>query len=67
SLKYRKVNYLIEIVDCTVMPQGYAAVAENLKDFKGMNLLVTTSKKLEVIENNNKLPKTKTTPSQNWR
>ena len=40
SLKYRKVNYLIEIVDCTVMPQGYAAVAENLKDFKGMNLLV---------------------------
>lgn len=40
SLKYGKVNYLIEIVDCTVMPQGYAAVAENLKDFKGMNLLV---------------------------
>ncbi|MGN1176944.1 MAG: ParM/StbA family protein, partial [Roseburia sp.] len=40
SLKYRKENYLIEIVDCTVMPQGYAAVAENLKDFKGMNLLM---------------------------
>lgn len=40
SLKYKKVDYLIEIVDCTVMPQGYAAVAENLKDFKGMNLLV---------------------------
>lgn len=40
SLKYKKVSYLIEIVDCTVMPQGYAAVAENLKDFKGMNLLV---------------------------
>ena len=39
-LKYKKVSYLIEIVDCTVMPQGYAAVAENLKDFKGMNLLV---------------------------
>ena len=38
SLKYKKVDYLIEIVDCTVMPQGYAAVAENLKDFKGMNL-----------------------------
>ena len=33
-------RYVIEIVDCTVMPQGYAAVAENLKDFKGMNLLV---------------------------
>ena len=32
SLKYKKVDYLIEIVDCTVMPQGYAAVAENLKD-----------------------------------
>ena len=40
SLKYKKVGYLIEIVDCTVMPQGYAAVAENLRDFKGMNLLV---------------------------
>ena len=40
SLKYKKMSYLIEIVDCTVMPQGYAAVAENLKDFKGMNLLV---------------------------
>ena len=40
SLKYKKVSYLIEIVDCTVMPQGYAAVAENLRDFKGMNLLV---------------------------
>ncbi len=40
SMRYKKVNYLFEIVDCTVMPQGYAAVAENLKDFKGMNLLV---------------------------
>lgn len=40
SMKYRKVSYLIEIVDCTVMPQGYAAVAENLKDFMGMNMLV---------------------------
>lgn len=40
ALKYRKVSYLVEIVDCTVMPQGYAAVAENLRDFKGMNLLV---------------------------
>ena len=39
SLKYKKMSYLIEIADCTVMPQGYAAVAENLKDFKGMNLL----------------------------
>ena len=40
SMKYRKVSYLIEIADCTVMPQGYAAVAENLKDFMGMNMLV---------------------------
>lgn len=40
SLKYKKVSYLVEIIGCTVMPQGYAAVAENLKDFKGMNLLV---------------------------
>ena len=39
SLKYKKMSYLIEIADCTVMPQGYAAVAENLRDFKGMNLL----------------------------
>jgi plasmid segregation protein ParM len=40
SLKYSKKRYVIEIVDCTVMPQGYAAVVEKLRDFKGMNLLV---------------------------
>lgn len=37
--KFREERYLVEIVDCTVMPQCYAAVAENLKDYKGINLL----------------------------
>ena len=40
DFKYKEERYKVEIVDCTVMPQCYAAVAENLKDFKGMNLLV---------------------------
>lgn len=57
SLKYGKVNYLIEIVDCTVMPQGYAAVAENLKDFKGMNLLVDVGNgTMNVMYLNNERP-----------
>ena len=29
----------VEFVGCTVMPQCYSAVAENLKDFKGITLL----------------------------
>lgn len=37
--RYKGRQYEVEIVGCTVMPQCYFAVAENLKDFKGMNLL----------------------------
>ncbi len=40
DFKYKDERYKAEIVDCTVMPQCYAAVAEKLKEFKGMNLLV---------------------------
>lgn len=40
DFKYKDERYKVEIVDCTVMPQCYAAVAEKLKEFKGMNLLV---------------------------
>ena len=40
DFKYKEERYKVEIVDCTVMPQYYAAVAEKLKEFKGMNLLV---------------------------
>lgn len=40
NFRYRNENYSVDIVGCTVMPQCYAAVAENLKDFTGMNMLV---------------------------
>lgn len=39
DFRYRNERFCVEITDCTVMPQCYAAVAENLKDFKGINLL----------------------------
>ncbi len=29
----------VDIVDCTVMPQCYAAIAESLPDFKGMHMV----------------------------
>jgi plasmid segregation protein ParM len=32
-------KYVVDIEDCTVMPQCYAAIAENLADFKGMNMI----------------------------
>ncbi len=38
--KYKGRIYEVEIAGCTVMPQCYAAVAENLRLFTGMNLLV---------------------------
>ncbi|MCI1722564.1 MAG: ParM/StbA family protein [Lachnospiraceae bacterium] len=40
TIEYKKRIYGLEIAGCTVMPQCYAAVAENLKFFQGMNLLV---------------------------
>lgn len=40
NFEYREKEYLVEIAGCTVMPQCYSAVAENLKDFKGLNMLV---------------------------
>ncbi len=39
QFRYKGRQYKVEIAGCTVMPQCYSAVAENLKDFKGMNLL----------------------------
>lgn len=40
TIGYKKRAYELEVAGCTVMPQCYAAVAENLKFFQGMNLLV---------------------------
>ncbi len=37
--KYAGRRYVIYIVDCTVMPQCYAAIAESLPDFKGMHMV----------------------------
>ncbi len=37
---YKGQNYFVEITGCVVMPQCYAAVAENLRDYKGLNLVV---------------------------
>lgn len=39
QFRYKDRQYEVEIAGCTVMPQCYSAAAENLKDFKGMNLL----------------------------
>lgn len=36
---YRKVDYHIEIVGVDIAPQGFAAVAEKLGSFKGVNML----------------------------
>ena len=40
DFKYKGQEYKVDFTGCTVMPQCYAAVAENLRDFQGMNLLV---------------------------
>lgn len=40
DFEYREKKYLVEITDCTVMPQCYSAVAETLRDFTGINMLV---------------------------
>ena len=37
--KYAGKNYAVVIMDCTVMPQCYAAIVENLPDFKGMHMI----------------------------
>lgn len=37
--KYAGRRYVVDIVDCTVMPQCYAAIAESLPDFKGMHMV----------------------------
>lgn len=37
--KYAGRRYVVDIVDCTVMPQCYVAVAESLPDFKGMHMI----------------------------
>ena len=37
---YKDRIYELEFTGCTVMPQCYSAVAENLRNFKGINLLV---------------------------
>lgn len=39
EFKYKNRMYRLEFVGCTVMPQCYSAVAENLKEFKGITLL----------------------------
>lgn len=37
--KYAGKHYAVDIADCTVMPQCYAAIAESLPDFKGMHMV----------------------------
>ena len=39
DVSYKNRLYRLEFVGCTVMPQCYSAVAENLKEFKGITLL----------------------------
>ena len=39
SFTFRKTEYHIKIVGAEIYPQGFAAVAERLGDFKGVNML----------------------------
>ena len=39
EVRYKNRLYRLELVGCTVMPQCYFAVADNLKDFEGITLL----------------------------
>ena len=39
ELRYKERLYCLTIAGCTVMPQCYAAVSENLKEFRGITLL----------------------------
>lgn len=39
SFTFRGKNYSIEIVGAEVFPQGFAAVSQNLSEFKGTNML----------------------------
>ncbi len=40
EFEYRHEKYEVEIEGCSVMPQCYAAVAEYLQEFKGLNMVV---------------------------
>jgi len=39
DFKYEDKLYSVRIVGCSVFPQGYAAVVENLRDMSGVNML----------------------------
>ncbi len=39
EFSFRNTDYRIKIVGAEIYPQGFAAVAENLGDFKGVNML----------------------------
>ena len=39
EFSFRNTDYRIKIVDAEIYPQGFAAVAERLGDFKGVNML----------------------------
>jgi hypothetical protein len=39
DFNFRDVDYHIELVDVVVFPQGYAAIADRLGDFRGVNIL----------------------------
>ena len=59
--RYAGKRYVVDIDDCTVMPQCYAAIAENLKEFKGMNMVadIGNGTMNVMILNNGKASETK--------
>lgn len=65
DFSFRNVSYHVEIVGVDVFPQGFAAVADRLSDFRGvnmicdigngtMNIMFINDKKLNVKKNTNK-------------
>ena len=43
DFSFRNVSYHVEIVGVDVFPQGFAAVADRLSDFRGVNMIFITS------------------------
>ena len=39
NFTFREVEYHVEFIDCEVFPQGFSAVAGQLRDFSGINML----------------------------
>lgn len=57
DFRFNSTDYHINIVGCSIYPQGYSAVVEHLADFKGTNLLADIGNgTMNILYINNKKP-----------